>query len=94
MATKNIGYIVELTGFAQIRTAEGIIRVLNIGDTVSDRDVLITGQGTNVVIAFYSGQKLQVAENAEVLLDETVYADETSYADEQVDQIVASSKPY
>ena len=89
MATKNIGYIAELTGAAQVRTAEGIINVLSVGDKVSDRDVLITGQGSNVIIAFYSGQKLQVGENAEVLLDETVYAENSSYTDEQVDQITA-----
>ena len=89
MATKNIGYIVDLMGTAEVRTAEGIIKVLSIGDTVSDRDVLITGPGSNVVIEFYSGQKLQVSEDAEILLDETVYTNEVLATDSQVDQISA-----
>ena len=89
MATKNIGYIADLTGSAQVRTAEGVIKVLNIGDTVSDRDLLITGQGANVTVDFYSGQKLQVTENTEVLLDETVYSEDLSYTDAQVDQVAA-----
>ncbi|MGB5677630.1 MAG: tandem-95 repeat protein, partial [Gammaproteobacteria bacterium] len=37
----------------------------------------------------YSGQKLQVAGNEEVLLDETVYAEESSYTDEQVDELAS-----
>ena len=89
MATKNIGYVVDLSGSAQVRTAEGVIRVLNIGDTISDRDLLITGSDTNIFISFYSGQNLQVAENTQVLLDETVSADEPSYSDEQVDQLAS-----
>ena len=87
MAIKNIGYIADLTGSAQIRTADGFIRIVSIGDTVSDRDVLITGQGETVSIVFNSGQKLQVAENSEVLLDETVSSISSNYSDEQVDQL-------
>ncbi|MCW8933646.1 MAG: retention module-containing protein, partial [Gammaproteobacteria bacterium] len=87
MATKNIGFIADLAGSAQVRTAEGVIKVLNIGDSVGDRDLLITGQGANVVIAFNSGQRLQVGESAQVLLDESVYDDATSYTDDQVDQL-------
>jgi len=89
MATKNVGYVVDLTGPAQVRTADGVIKVLNIGDTVSDRDLLITGDGSNVVIAFYSGQRLQVAGNEEILLDETVYAEVSSYTDEQVNEMAS-----
>ena len=89
MATKNVGYIADLQGGAQIRTADGVIKVLNIGDVVSDRDLLITGDAANVVIAFYSGQRLQVGGNEEVLLDETVHAEVTSYTDAQVDEMAS-----
>ena len=89
MATKNVGYVVDLQGAAQVRAADGVIKVLNIGDIVSDRDLLITGEAANVVIAFYSGQRLQVGSNEEVLLDETVYAEVSSYTDEQVDELAS-----
>ena len=89
MATKNVGYVVDLQGGAQVRTADGVIKVLNIGDIVSDRDLLITGEVANVVIAFNSGQRLQVGGHEEVLLDETVYAEVSSYTDEQVDELAS-----
>ena len=89
MATKIVGYVADLEGSAQVRTADGVIKVLNIGDTVNERDLLMTGDAANVAISFYSGQKLQVAGNQEVLLDETVYAEISSYTDEQVDEMAS-----
>jgi len=89
MATKNIGYITELSGSAEIRTADGIIKVVSIGDIVHDGDVLITGLGTDVVVTFYSGRELEVGGKAEVLLDETVSFDLGVFEDNQVDQIAA-----
>ncbi len=89
MATKIVGYVADLEGSVQVRTADGVIKVLNIGDTVNERDVLMTGDAANVAISFYSGQRLQVAGNQEVLLDETVYAEISSYTDEQVDEMAS-----
>ena len=87
MATKIIGYVVELTGSAQVRTAEGIIKVLNIGDTISDMDVLLTGPATTVQIVFYNGHSLHVSENTQVALDDSVYGEPNAYSDLQVDQL-------
>ena len=36
MATKSIGYVADLTGEAQVRTVEGIIKVLSIGDQINE----------------------------------------------------------
>ncbi|MCP3688996.1 MAG: hypothetical protein GY784_11320, partial [Gammaproteobacteria bacterium] len=75
MAEKIIGYVVELAGSAEIRSAEGIIKVLTVGAKIYDGDALITGIRTDVLIEFYNGRQLQIGENTEVLLDESVYAD-------------------
>ena len=87
MATKNIGYVAELTGDAQVRSVEGIIRFLGIGDPINEGDVLSTGLNTRIVLELYDGQKLQVGENTEILLDETVFAGLNSFADDRVDQL-------
>ena len=87
MAEKNIGYVVELTGNAQVKTVEGIIKVLSIGDKIHEGDILTTGIGTEILIEFYNGQQLQVSENAEVLLDESVYADLQPLGDDRADQL-------
>ena len=41
MATKNIGFVVELKGSAQIRDVDGVIRIVNVGDKVHEGDILI-----------------------------------------------------
>nr|MDJ0881055.1 retention module-containing protein [Gammaproteobacteria bacterium] len=87
MATKNIGFVVELTGTAEVRSVEGIIRVVNAGDKIYEGDLLSTGVNTDILIEFYNGQRLQVGENAEILLDETVFADLDPFADDRVDQL-------
>ncbi|MEM7565590.1 MAG: retention module-containing protein, partial [Pseudomonadota bacterium] len=85
MATKSIGYVVELEGSAEVRTAEGVIKILNIGDSVHEGDLLVTGLNTHIVLEFFDGQKLQVSENTELLLDETVFAGLQPYTDDRVD---------
>ncbi|MCP4769383.1 MAG: tandem-95 repeat protein, partial [Gammaproteobacteria bacterium] len=87
MASKIIGFVVELTGSAQIRTFEGVIKVLSIGDTVSDGDLLITGLNTQIVLEFFDGRSLQVGASTELLLDETVFAGLDAFPDDRVDQL-------
>ena len=87
MAEKNIGYVVELTGSAEIKTVEGIIKVLSAGDKIHEGDILTTGVGTEILLEFYNGQQLQVSENSEVLLDESVFADLQPLGDDRADQL-------
>ena len=68
MATKSIGYVVDLIGGAQVRSVDGVIRVLSIGDQINDGDILSTGFGAQIVLEFYNGQRFQVGENTEMLL--------------------------
>ena len=87
MAAKNIGYVSELIGSAQIRTEEGVIKLLHVGDVVQNGDVLLTGVNSQVVVTFYSGHKVEYGANSEVLLDETVFSEQVVYSDQQVDQL-------
>jgi hypothetical protein len=87
MATKSIGYVVELIGDAQVRSVEGVIRVLSIGDQIHEGDVLSTGLNTQIVLEFFDGHKLQVGENTEILLDESVFAGLNAYPDARADQL-------
>jgi len=88
MSAKAIGYVVELVGSAEVRTAEGIIKVINIGDVVREGDVVISGINSEVEIAFYNDHKLKVGSQAEVFLDETVSFESGSYNNQQVDQAI------
>ncbi|MDH3636256.1 MAG: retention module-containing protein, partial [Gammaproteobacteria bacterium] len=87
MATKSIGYVAELIGDAQVRSVDGVIRVLSIGDQINEGDILTTGLNTQIVLEFYNGNKLQVGENTEMLLDESVFAGLSDYPESRVDQL-------
>jgi Ca2+-binding RTX toxin-like protein len=88
MATKNIGFVTDLEGVAQIRSVDGVIRVLSIGDAVHDGDVLTTAPGAEILLEFFNGNKLNLGESTEVLLDETVITGLDTYPDDQVDQLL------
>jgi hypothetical protein len=87
MATKSIGYVADLVGDAQVRGVDGVIRILAIGDKINEGDVLTTGVGTDIVLELYNGQKLQLGENTEILLDESVFAALNPYPDARADQL-------
>ncbi|MCP4486984.1 MAG: hypothetical protein GY820_06645, partial [Gammaproteobacteria bacterium] len=87
MAEKSIGYVIELAGSAEVKTVEGIIKVLSIGDKIHDGDILTTGVYAEIRIEFYNGRHLQISENSEVLLDESVYANLQILSDDRVDQL-------
>ena len=87
MATKSIGYVADLVGDAQVRSVDGVIRVLSIGDQIHEGDILTTGVNTDIVLEFYNGQKLQLGENTEILLDESVFASLNAYPDARADQL-------
>ena len=87
MATKSIGFVAELAGDAQVRSVDGVIRVLSIGDRIYDGDVLTTGLNTHIVLEFYNGQRFQVGESTNMLLDESVFAGLIAYPDDRADQL-------
>ncbi|MCP4335294.1 MAG: Ig-like domain-containing protein, partial [Gammaproteobacteria bacterium] len=56
-------------------------------DQINEGDVLTTGISTQIVLEFYDGQKLQLGENTEILLDESVFASLNAYPDDRADQL-------
>ena len=89
MDNKSIGFVVELSGDAQIRSDDGVIRVLNIGDAVYEGEILTTGVSTNIILEFFDGARLQLGDYSEILLDETVFSALDYIVDRQVDQVDA-----
>ncbi|MFT5664333.1 MAG: hypothetical protein ACI9JR_001729, partial [Gammaproteobacteria bacterium] len=87
MAEKNIGIVVKLSGNAEIKSVDGVIRVVSVNDRIHEGDILTTSQNTSITLEFYNGQRLLVGANAEILLDETVYADQDNFSDDRVDQL-------
>ena len=76
MTAKMIGHVVHIKGSVEVRTPEGIVKILNVGDPVHEGDVIITAAGTEVEIEFFSGKMLDIGGSVEVLLDETVFRDQ------------------
>ncbi|MEX1667805.1 Ig-like domain-containing protein, partial [Zhongshania guokunii] len=89
MAAKQIGFIAEIVGSATVRSAEGIVRVVNVGDGLREGDLLMTGLNSTVLVTFYDGHQLQVEADARILMDETLAYDGEGYGDLDVDQIAA-----
>ena len=83
MPGKTIGQVTELTGSAEIRTEDGAIKLIAIGDVIADGDLLVTSAVTQVKIDFLSGETLQVGRDTEILFDETTYRPE-SFTDADV----------
>ena len=73
MSGKTVGHVTELSGSAEIRTPDGLIKLVAVGDAVADGDLLVTATATNVKIDFLSGKILEVGEETEILFDEAVF---------------------
>ena len=89
MAAKNIGFISELVGNAEIRTEEGMVKVALLGDIVKEGDLVSTGQNSYVVIDFNNGEKLSIGAQAQVTLDDSVTFDSGQFDASLVDQQAA-----
>ncbi len=87
MITKSIGFIAELIGSAEVKTVDGLIKVLSQGDKLSEGDILSTAVNSQATIEFYDGQTLVISENTEILMDETVFSGLNPYPQENIDQL-------
>ncbi len=89
MPAKIIGNVAHLEGSAEVRTPDGVVKLLSVGDQVHEGDLLVTGSATDVRISFLSGKQLEVGADSEVLLDETVYRPTTFTESEVVADVFA-----
>ncbi len=68
------GIIKTITGIVNARTSDGQVRQLMAGDMVYENEVIETSAGSQVSIELNDGKTLALAENDQVVLDETVIA--------------------
>lgn len=68
------GIIKTITGNVNARTPDGQVRQLSAGDTVYENEIIETSAGSQVIIELSDGETLALAENSQIVLDETVIA--------------------
>src|SRR5262245_11714204 len=74
MATGNpIGKVTLIQGQVTARSSEGKTRVLKLGDTVFEGEVLMTAKGARVEIGGEQGGQLLVREKETVTLDKSIF---------------------
>ncbi len=66
------GIIKTITGIVNARTPDGQVRQLMAGDMVYENEIIETSAGSEITIELSSGKSLALAENSQVVLDETV----------------------
>ncbi|SHH06626.1 VCBS domain-containing protein [Massilia sp. CF038] len=69
-----IGKVTLLAGEATVRSPDGSIRTLQLGDAVYEGDVITTSEGGKVEIAFEQGRSYVIGGNETLTLDAQVYA--------------------
>ena len=73
MTEKAIGHISQIIGSVEVRSIDGVIRVVNTGDLLHEGDVVITGQGSKAQISLNNGETLTLGEQSRVSLAEGDY---------------------
>lgn len=72
-----VGIVKEMTGVAQALGSDGLVRVLSIGDSVFEDEIINTvGIGSSVKLSFDSGKELVLNAEEQIFLDATIYANE------------------
>ena len=66
------GSIKEISGSVSARTSQGQVRELNVGDLVYENELIVTSDGSSVTIELDNGKTINLSENAQILIDESV----------------------
>lgn len=66
------GKIKSFIGEVTVRSTDGVVRQLAVGDIVFDNEVVQTGLGASVVITLGDNTEVSLDENSNMLLDETM----------------------
>ena len=68
-----IGTVITMTGVVALIGARGSKRILKLGDTLSEGDTVVTGDGSEMTIGLVDGTKITVGHDSEVTLDTDIY---------------------
>ncbi|MBC2705192.1 retention module-containing protein, partial [Desulfobacula sp.] len=66
------GSIKAISGSVSAQTSTGQVRELNVGDMVYENELIVTSNGSRVTIELDNGKTINLSENAQVLIDESV----------------------
>ena len=66
------GSIKEISDSVSARTSQGQVRELNVGDLVYENELIETSDGSRVTIELDNGKTIDLSENAQILIDESV----------------------
>ena len=70
-----IGTVTSLIGNATLRSADGVVRALKVGDEVVDGDVIVTSVGSFVEIQAPNDLPIVVPADNEFLINSEVFGD-------------------
>lgn len=68
-----IGIVLSLVGYVAIIGPDGLLKLLNIGDTLHNDDHLKTGPDGELAIGFIDGSSLELGGNSDAILDTEVF---------------------
>ena len=90
-----IGTVTSLIGNATLRSADGVVRALKVGDEVVDGDVIVTAAGSFVEIQAPNDLPIIVPADNEFLINSEVFGegvgeDEAQLFDESVTDLIAA----
>ena len=90
-----IGTVTSLIGNATLRSADGVVRALKVGDEVVDGDVIVTSAGSFVEIQAPNDLPIVVPADNEFLINSELFGegvgeDEAQLFDESVTDLIAA----
>ena len=66
------GSIKEISGSVSAQSSTGQVRELNVGDIIYENELIVTTGGSRVTIELDNGKTINLSENAQILIDESV----------------------
>jgi len=66
------GSIKAISGSVSAQTSTGQVRELNVGDIIYENELIVTTGGSRITIELDNGKTINLSENAQVLIDESV----------------------
>ena len=71
----SVATVASLEGQAWAKSADGTLRPLKVGDTVTAEEVVITATGARIELDFGDGKPVTIAGGQEVLMDRNLWTE-------------------